>query len=244
MLNGKEPNSRLIYNRLIKEMRNGRYSRLDKLPPEDVLAEEMQISRTQLRDSLSRLESRGYISRRRGLGTLINRHVLALEIRADIEAEFRKIISGMGMTPGTDFTHSQEIFSDEALNHKLNIPLNSPVFRIDRLITADGASAIYCEDFLPRQLIKRPSYDEEDLTQPVFDFLAQYCDQYVYMHITRMKPVAADARLAELLEEEPGTPLMFLDEVGYNFDGMPLIRSAEYYAPAVAEQTLLRRWTR
>ncbi|MBW7959756.1 MAG: GntR family transcriptional regulator, partial [Candidatus Promineofilum sp.] len=68
MLNGKEPNSRLIYNRLIKEMRNGRYSRLDKLPPEDVLAEEMQISRTQLRDSLSRLESRGYISRRRGLG--------------------------------------------------------------------------------------------------------------------------------------------------------------------------------
>ena len=243
MLNGKEPNSRLIYNRLIKEMRNGRYSRLDKLPPEDVLAEEMQISRTQLRDSLSRLESRGYISRRRGLGTLINRHVLALEIRADIEAEFRKIISGMGMTPGTDFTHSQEIFSDEALSHKLNIPLNSPVLRIDRLITADGAKVIYCEDYLPCQHIKRPGYDDEDLVQSIFDFLEQFCDQRVHMHITRMKPIAADARLADLLETETGTALMFLDEIAYNFDGMPLICSAEYYVPAIAEQTLLRRWS-
>ena len=244
MFNGKEPNSKLIYDQLILEMRDGRYSRMDKLPPEDMLAEEMQIRRTQLRDSLSWLESRGYVSRRRGLGTLINRHVLDLTIRADLETEFRKIITEMGMKPGVAFTRSQEIAGDARLCLKFNLQPCSPVLRIDLLITADGINVIYCEDYLPCSHIRRLDYTPEDLARSIFEFLDRFCGQYVHMHITRMNPIVADAGLAELFDEKPGIPLMFLDEIAYNFDGMPLIRSAEYYVAAVAEQTLLRRWNR
>jgi len=238
----KEPNSRLIYSQLIEEMRNGRYQGIAKLPPEDELAKEMSISRTQLRDSLSQLESRGYISRRRGLGTLINRHVLALGIRADVETEFRKIITEMGMEPGIASTHIQEIFSDEAISSKLEIRSGSPVYCIGRLITADGREVIYCEDYLPHQHIRRFDYTDDDLAKPVFDFLEQFCDEQVYMDITRMKPMGADERLASLLNGSVGDPLMRLDEVAYNFEGVPLIWSMEYYVADIAEHTLLRRW--
>lgn len=241
-MTGKEPNSRLIRNRLIEEMRSGRYSGLAKLPPEDVLAEEMQISRTQLRDSLSQLESEGYVSRRRGLGTLINRHVLALGIRADIETEFRKIIAAMGMAPGIDFTNIREAFSDEAISGRLDIRPGSPVYRIERMVTADGRRVIFCEDYLPHQHIKRFDYTEADLAQPIFDFLEQFCDEQVYMDITRMKPVVADEALARLLCVKEGSPLMHLEEVAYSFEGLPLIFSSEYYTADMAEHTLLRRW--
>lgn len=238
----KEPNSRLIYFQLIEEMRNGRYKELVKLPSEVVLAREMLISRTQLRDSLSLLESRGFISRRRGFGTLINRHVLALGVRADIETEFRKIIIEIGMEPGTAFTRVQELFSNETISCKLRIRLGSPVYRIDRLVTADGREVIYCEDYLAHQRIKRFDYNDDDLAKPVFDFLEQFCDEQVYMDITRMKPVVADDQLASLLKVPIGDPLMCLDEVAYNFEGKPLIWSMEYYIADIAEHILLRRW--
>lgn len=241
MIIAKDSTAKNVYIRLIEEMRSGCFAALDKLPPEEELAEAMEISRTQLRDILGQLESAGYISRRRGVGTIINRHVFALGIRADVETEFRKIITEMGMEPGVAFTEITEIFSDEVLSSKLAIRNNSPAYRIDRLVTANGKKVIYCQDYLPFQRIKHFDYTDEDLQQPIFDFLDRFCEERVYMDITRMKPVVADARLADLLEISQGTPLLLLDEVAYSFEGIALFRSVEYYTEEVSEQTLLRR---
>lgn len=241
MMIAKDANSNLVYSKLIEEMRSGRFAALHKLPPEEELAEALQISRTQLRDILGQMESAGYISRRRGVGTIINRHVFALGVRADIETEFRRIITEMGMVPGIASTKITKIFSDEVLSDRLSIRNNSPVYRIDRLVTANGKKVIYCEDYLPFQLIKHFDYADEDLEQPIFDFLSRFCEEKVYMDITRMKPVIADERLADLLEISLGTPLLLLDEVAYSFEGVALFRSIEYYTEEVSEQTLLRR---
>ena len=77
--------------KLLDEMKNGRFAQCDRLPRETELAELLGISRTQLRDTLSELEREGYITRRHGVGTCINRHVLAVKNRMDIEAEFSKL---------------------------------------------------------------------------------------------------------------------------------------------------------
>ena len=55
-------------------MRDGAYANCERLPRESVLAEKMGISRTQLRDILASLEREGFITRRHGVGTIINRH--------------------------------------------------------------------------------------------------------------------------------------------------------------------------
>jgi len=240
MLVTKESN-RGVHALLIEQIRNGRFSHDEKLPPEEELAEMLQISRTQLRDVLSQLESAGYISRRRGLGTIINRHVFALGVRADIETEFRKLISNMGMTPGVASVEVHRILSDDDLSDKLSIRKNSPLFCFERVITADGVKVIYCKDYLPYQHIKNFNYSDEDLTQPIFNFLDKFCEEEVYMQITRMNPVVADEKLAALLDISKATPLMRIDEVAYSFHGVVLFCTVEYYTEPVAEQTLLRR---
>ena len=76
--------SRTIRAQLLSDMREGRYAACERLPRESVLAEKLGISRTQLRDVLASLEREGFITRRHGVGTIINRHVLNAHTRMDI----------------------------------------------------------------------------------------------------------------------------------------------------------------
>ena len=50
-------------------------------PPETELAAAMGVSRTVIRDALSELEREGLVERVRGIGTVVNRSVVALEHR-------------------------------------------------------------------------------------------------------------------------------------------------------------------
>ena len=78
--------TKAIRTTLINAMRTGPYAEADHLPPETELSAAMGISRTQLRDALAVLEQEGFITRRHSIGTLINRHVLEVPVRMDIEA--------------------------------------------------------------------------------------------------------------------------------------------------------------
>ena len=81
---------------LLKEIRTGRYSQLKKLPPEVELASQLGVSRTLLRDCLAILEREGFISRKHGVGTVINKHVLEVETRMDLEKEFMDMVADAG----------------------------------------------------------------------------------------------------------------------------------------------------
>ena len=80
--------SKTIRAQLLSAMKGGIYANASRLPRESVLAELLGISRTQLRDILASLEREGFITRRHGVGTIINRHVLNANCRMDIEVEF------------------------------------------------------------------------------------------------------------------------------------------------------------
>ena len=49
------------------------------------------------------------------------------------------------------------------------------------------------------------------------------------MDLTEVRAVAADSRLAAVFNTAEGTPLLHMDEVGYNFWGEPILMSKEYY---------------
>mgnify|MGYP000779297461 CR=1 FL=1 len=98
--------SKSIRAQLLTAMQVGEYAHCDRLPRESVLSEMLGISRTQLRDILASLDREGFITRRHGVGTIINRHVLGAPARMDIEVEFLDMIRQSGHTPGAvSYTH-------------------------------------------------------------------------------------------------------------------------------------------
>lgn len=236
----KADSPKSIRAQLLTAMRVGEYAHCDRLPRESVLSEKLGISRTQLRDILASLDREGFITRRHGVGTIINRHVLGAQARMDIEVEFMDMIRQSGHAPGVAFVRAMEGAADEKTAIQLNLPMGTPVLRIARLCTADGRPAIYCEDTVERARVRR-EYTEAELRQSIFGFLQSVCGLSSYLDLTDLRPVVADRALADIFQVPQGTPLLSMDEVDYDIDGVPVFASREYFADGIFRHTVLRK---
>lgn len=221
-------------------MKEGIFSEYDRLPRETVLSEELGISRTQLRDALAELESEGFITRRHGIGTVINRHVLQVKNRMDIETEFMDIIRRNGYQPGVSYVSMKEELADEMIAGKLKTPKGTEIVRICRICTADNKPAIYSEDVLEKRFVKS-GYTPMDLERPIFYFLKEFCDIHVYMDLTQLHARAADAVVARALQISVGTPVLNMEEVDYDMEGNVMFYSNQYFVDELFEQTVLRK---
>ena len=229
-----------VRTRLLMAMQDGIFAHSERLPRESVLAERVGISRTQLRDILASLEREGFITRRHGVGTIINRHVLNIQTRMDIEVEFLDMIRQSGCEPAVAFVRVADGEADAKIAGQLQIPEGTPIIRIARLCTADGKPAIYCEDVVEKALAKG-NYTIQDFKLPIFHFLQRFCGIYPYLDLTDVRPAVADAALAEIFQVPMGTPLLNMDEVDYDIDGHPVFCSNEYFVDGIFRHTVMRK---
>lgn len=229
-----------LRNRILKELKTGIFSDLTRIPRETVLSEMMGVSRTQLRDALSDLEREGLITRRHGIGTVINRHVLNVKCRMDIEKEFLDIIRDNGYEPSIMYLDVSETVANKQEAEKLSISENDEVVRIKLLCGANGRPVIYCEDVLEKRLVKE-DYKKEDYHVIVFDFLKKFCSIEAYMDLTDLHPAMADEKLADILQVPVGTLLMYVEEVDYDIDGNAIFYSRQYFVDELIHHTVLRK---
>ena len=239
-MNTHPPHARAIRAQLLSAMRNGEYAHSERLPRESALAVTLGISRTQLRDVLASLEREGFITRRHGVGTIINRHVLDVQTRMDIEVEFLDMIRQNGFTAAVASIQTWEDAAGEVLAGKLQIPVGTSVLRIARLCTANGKPAIYCEDVVERSLV-REGYTQQDLQKQIFHFLQEFCGVYPYLDLTDLRAAAADEKLSRIFQVPAGTPLLQMDEVDYDIDGRPVFFSTQYFADGIFRHTVMRK---
>ena len=227
--------SKTIRAQLLASMKSGEYASSERLPRESVLSERLGISRTQLRDILASLEREGFITRRHGVGTIINRHVLNVQTRMDIEVEFLDMIRQSGCKAAVAFVRVSDGVADAKIARQLQIPEGTPIIRIARLCTADEKPAIYCEDVIEKAIAKG-NYTLKDLKLPIFHFLQQFCGVNAYMDLTDVRPA-----LGEILQVPIGAPLLNMDEVDFDIDGKPVFCSQEYFIDGIFRHTVMRK---
>lgn len=232
--------AKTIRSQLLSDMRSGEYADCARLPRESVLAEKLGISRTQLRDILASLEREGFITRRHGVGTIINRHVLNAQTRMDIEVEFLDMIRQNGHEAAVAYVRVSDGTADKRIAQQLQIPEETPIIRVARLCTADGRPAIYCEDVVEKALA-RGSYTIKDFKLPIFHFLQRFCGINPYMDLTDVRPTVADAALSEVFQVPVGAPLLNMEEVDFDIDGKPVFCSSEYFADGIFRHTVMRK---
>ncbi len=232
--------SNLIRMKLLQKMKNGEFSKCEKLPRELELAKQLSISRNHLREVLAQLEREGFITRIHGVGTIINRHVIQVKNRMDIETEFLDIIRQNGYQPDVSSIHMQEEKANKYIAEKLQIAEGTDVVRVCRVCTANGKPAIYCEDVLEKRLIKE-KYTLKDVEPPIFHFLKKCCYIEAYMDLTQLHAVVADEVVSSALNISIGTPLLNMEEVDYDISGNIVFYSSQYFIDEFFEQTVLRK---
>ena len=216
-----------------------------RIPPEMELAEALGVSRTTVRDALSRLEMEGTISRRQGAGTFVNDPVLQIRSRLDEIWGYSAMLEAHGFTPSTRIIETRQVEAaaspyEAHTAEDLQLSDEEPLLLVTKLFLENDAPVILTRNSLPLRLLPEP-YTRDDLARPLYEFLELFTRHRLAYYVTDIVPVAADAETAELLKVTPGTPLVSFDEIGYNDNNEPIVKAHSYFRDDLLRLRLLRR---
>ena len=224
---------------LLQDLRYGRYANATMLPAEVDIAAEYSISRTMVRDCLAVLDREGFITRKHGIGTIINHDVLSIPVRIDLEQEFWDMVKAAGCQPSVHNVSYQEINAPD-IAAKMHLE-NTKFLAVERTIYADDNPEIYCTDHIPISLVLNHDYDLSTFSAPIFSFLQTHCKQKVSFELSNISAISADNKTGAILHVESGYPLLHLEEVGHDALNQPILFSSEYYADKKIHHVIFRK---
>ncbi|HEX3211393.1 MAG TPA: GntR family transcriptional regulator [Actinomycetota bacterium] len=212
-----------------------------RLPSEPELAAELQVSRATLREALRAMELEGLLRRRQGSGTFVAEHP-RMANSLDVNYGVTDAIRAAGMTAGiADGRHWVEPASagEAAL---LELEPGQDVLVIERLRTAEGKPVVLSRDLFPSRLVEgRELVVQQMLERSIYDVLERELGIVISHGVARFRPVRADHAVAGRLGVPRGELLLYLWQVDYAQDGVPVVSSHEFHLADAFDFTVVRR---
>ncbi|MDO7203675.1 GntR family transcriptional regulator [Paraclostridium bifermentans] len=120
------------------------------MPSEKQLSEEFNVTRMTVRSALNNLVKDGYITRQRGVGSI----VLANKVYDNISAVsgFTEEMENKGYKVSNILEELNVIEADEELMNKLNLTEKENVWEIKRIRLANDKKISYMETYMPVKL--------------------------------------------------------------------------------------------
>lgn len=211
-----------------------------RIPAEADLATELGVSRTTIRDALSRLEHEGAIYRRQGAGTFVNQHGLQIRSKLDEIWSYEDVLEAHGYQPSVQVLNVRTEPADEATAEGLGIDIGDPVLVTEKLFREDGVPVVLTENRIPAALVGG-DIQESDARMPIWDFLATHCGRSLSHYLSDLVPVSVGGVVAARLEMKASAPAICFDEIGYDSDNEPIVRATSWFRDELLRFRLIRR---
>ena len=216
----------------------GGYEPGSKLPNEDALADRYAVSRATIREAVRGLVEEGYLVRRQGSGTFVTARPL-LRNSLDTNFSYTAYLESTGVRAGRRILGLREIAADENAAEQLRLDPGSPIVELIRVRTADDRPAVFSIDRMPADVVDAVR-DRNALGGSIYALLAAR-GHPVRHGEAAVKPAAADAELASVLDVPEGTLLQHLEQVDVDAAGRRVLYSLEWHVPSVIELRVYRR---
>jgi GntR family transcriptional regulator len=195
---------------------NGRLPRGSKLGGEVELATRLGISRPTMRAAMQQLVDKGLLLRRRGIGTIVAprpvRTAVALTSLYDDLKE-------AGREPQTRLLSFERGPSPPEVAEHLGLEPNASVVRFDRLRLAGSDPIALMHNAVPPALME---FEEGDLERTGLYELFRGAEITPHVATQRVGARKAGAEEAEVLEIEPGDPVLTMTRITYDTEGRPI----------------------
>lgn len=212
----------------------------ERIPSETDLAGLLGVSRTTVRDALSRLEIEGVVYRKQGAGTFVNKAGLQIKSRLEEIWSYEEVLADHGYVPSTRILSVRRELPASEIANALNLKRKESVIAVKKLFLAEDEPVIVAINHIPARLIGLP-YDEADFLPPVFRFLQDFAGQQLAYYLSEIVPTTASPFLAETLHLQAGSALISFAEVGFNEENMPVIAANSYFRDELLRLRLIRR---
>lgn len=240
------PLTEQVLELLFERINQGVYAPGSRLPPENQLREEFNVSRSTLRAAISLLEDRKVLQRRVGIGTFV-RENLNISNPLNEFIEFPRLIQENGFDPGFLPLSSEYNTANNDLAKTLQLEAGSQVLKIRKIFTADEEPIIYVVNHIPLWVFENILTPEQALdprlTEKFMDFFEGVCQQRISHFVSTLKAeVLVNLEVPEILiNEGPNTPVLIINEIGYNEDDRPVVSSREVHPGSRMTFRMLRR---
>lgn len=228
-----------IRERIWERVRRGEFDANGRLPGEDQLALEFNVSRATIHSALDQLVAQGLLIRRHGDGTYVNRHLIDITTQLNTVWEFTQLIKASGKEPSIRLLQRERILPTADQAEALEIPPDIALIRFCRLFFADEKPVIYSINMIPETIVRSPIPDEAARFS-ILTILEQYCGQSFGYAIADISAVMLDDQLANVLQSPKATPLLCLHEIFYSSVGLPLMMAENYYNDKVIRLNIVR----
>ena len=176
-----------------------------------------------VRSAFNNLVKEGYISRKRGIGSIVLVNRISDNI-GTIESYTKEMVN-KGYSIITKLISLTIVEADNIIKDKLNLDLGENVWEVKRVRYAEGCPVSYMITYMPVKMF--PNLKKSDCNS-----LYNYLDQCGYKISTAQRIVEAlisTEELMELLELECESPILHIEQVGILEDGEAFEYSHTYH---------------
>jgi GntR family transcriptional regulator len=205
------PLYRQLVDVFVRKIDSGELRPGDRLPSEREMAESMKVSRITARQALDTLEQLGLVYREQGRGTF------AAEPRLHhVEgfSSFSEYVIKRGRQPSSRIIKQELIDADQSLQNLLKLQPDEQVLHLVRIRLADDTPLALQSACLPQHIC--PGLENGNLaSRSLFEMLREEFAVYPTWTEPEICAGAASETEAELLELEPGAPVLVVSALTY-----------------------------
>lgn len=225
-----------VREELTELISSGTYPVGERLPNEQEMSVQFSVSRATVREAYRALIDAGYLSRRHGTGTFVNR--LPQRHALDLNLSYTAMIQAAGFEPSIKVISQRIEVADDEDRKRLRLQPGDQVVVVERVRLADDRPVVYSVDRIPLDVV--PEKIRGNLGPSLFDMLED-ANRGARAGRARLLPVLAGPRESDLLKVKEGAPLLYFDETDFDREGAPVMASFEWHTSDVFEMWLNRR---
>jgi GntR family transcriptional regulator len=194
---------------------DGRWPPGARLPAESELSGHFGLSRTTIRQALSRLERAGLISRRQGHGTFVQAPRERSWLLQSSGGFFQEEVERLGRNVTSVIRRAEIRRLPTWASHSLGLTQHADGLILERLRSVDGLVSLFSVNYLPERFAATVLPRADD-SASLYLLLKEQHGVEVSGARRSIEAVPADDLLAELLEVPAGTPLALIESVSWD----------------------------
>lgn len=211
-----------------------------RLPSEPELAKRMGVSRATLREAMRSFEGQGLIRRRQGVGTFVIGKVPVINSGLEVLESIEKMAQRIGLEVKMGALHVVEVMANTETAEALDVPVETKLTQVSRIIYTDARPIAYLVDTLPEDVVSATDL-EKRFTGSVLDLLLRRGDPKLVQSRTEIKAIGATSEVARALQIQRDDVLLNFAACLYSDSGRVVDYSFSYFLPGYFRFHVVRR---
>jgi GntR family transcriptional regulator len=211
--------------KIISQTRSG-----ERLLTEPILAKQLGVSRSTLREAMRTFEAQGRIRRQQGIGTFVVDKSPVIESGLEKLESIESLARRINLPVSMGHLSIEHIRANEKLAKSLKVLAQASLVKLSRIIHVEKRPVAYLMDILPEGLLSEDDL-EKGFTGSVLDLIHKNGNVQPEKSFTEIQADAADSFLAHALQIQRGDVLLHFTADLFSQSAQVLDHSESYFLP-------------